>query len=304
MVRFKVIKGSHLLLGAAVILLIAVIAVILLQGGMNEANENDASAIVTTVDHEIASEGAKAISAFASNTLKPNSLRIEIIPDTTVLPEEDKPRILIYHTHTHEAYEQNSKEPYEAIESWRTLDEKFSVVRVGSALADVLTGLGCTVVHDVTDHEQDSLSSAYERSAQTLEKYAADGELFDLYIDLHRDAYVDGLDLHTEHEGAQYAQLMLLVGRGDAYEGIQKPDYEKNLAFAQRLTSELNTIIPGICRNVTVKQGRYNQHFQGQGILVEVGHNLNSLEQALASVPCLGRALVSVIEKYGENQRL
>ena len=294
MVRFKVIKGSHLLLAFAVIVLLAVIAFILIQSGarsLPSAGSTASDAEIVQLD--TTNEEAKAAVAFASNVSSP-ALQIEIIPDApTAAPLSDAPTVLIYHTHTHEAYSQDSEDPYEAIETWRTVDEAHSVVRVGTALADALTELGYQVTHDTTDHEQDALSSAYERSLVTLQNYP---ESFDLRIDLHRDAYVDGLaDRYTGPDGGQYAQLMLLVGRGDDYSGADRPPYEENLAFAQRITSAVNERMPGLCRNVTVKKGRYNQHVDARCILVEVGHNLNTLREALASVPTLAQAIDAVL---------
>ena len=296
MVRFKVIKGSHLLLAFAVIVLIAVIAFILIQGGARTLPSN----VTTSSDREIVqldttNEEAKAAVAFASNASVP-TLQIEVITDApSAAPLENARTILIYHTHTHEAYAQDSDDPYDAIETWRTVDEEHSVVRVGSALADALTALGYKVTHDTTDHEQDALSSAYERSLVTLEGY---GESFDLRIDLHRDAYVDGLETEfTGSDGTKYAQLMLLVGRGDGYSGADRPPYEENLAFAQRLTNIINEQTPGLCRNVTVKKGRYNQHTDERCILVEVGHNLNTLREALNSVPALARGIDAILRE-------
>ena len=296
MVRFKVIKGSHLLLAFAVIVLLAVIAFILIQSGTHTLP----SAGSTAQDKEMVqldttNEEAKAAVAFASNASVP-TLQIEIIADApSAAPQERARTVLIYHTHTHEAYAQDSDDPYEAIETWRTIDEEHSVVRVGSALADALTKLGYKVTHDTTDHEQDALSSAYERSLVTLQGY---DERFDLRIDLHRDAYVEGLEEHfSDSEGERYAQVMLLVGRGDGYSGADRPPYEENLAFAQRLTNAINEQKHGLCRNVTVKKGRYNQHVDTRCILVEVGHNLNTLREALASVPALANGIDTVMRE-------
>lgn len=277
-VRFKVIKGSHLLLGIAIA---ALIGVLLFIGIQYFAAENAPSA-------SVGSE-AKVVETFASAVS--GDIKIEIIPDSTPTQEPQK-SILIYHTHTHEAYEQDVSDPYEAIETWRTIDPTHSVVRVGAALAEALRMRGFSVVHDVTDHEQDDLSSAYVRSLETLESYS---ERFDLYIDLHRDAYVEGMSDCFESGGKQYAQLMLLVGRGDRHPAEQRPDYAANLDFAQRLTDALNDAAEGLCRNVTVKTGRYNQHIGTPAILIEVGHNKNTLAQALNSVEPMAIALENAL---------
>lgn len=279
MVRFRVVKGSHILLTLAVLALVAVISIILLSSLPD----------MQSVSATRAGVEAKVQEAFASSS----GIRITVLPDPTTAPAPDNgKRILIYHTHTHEAYAQTEDDPYIALETWRTDDAEHSVVRLGSALAGLLEEQGYSVVHDCTDHEQQDINQSYVRSLNTLESYT---EEFDLTIDLHRDAYVDSLEPCIRHNGEEYAQLMLLVGRGDAYEAEEKPNYEANLHFAQRLTSAMNAELSGICRNVTVKKGRYNQHIGKNAILVEVGHNQNTLQQAINSIPCLARAINKVL---------
>lgn len=320
MVRFRVVKGSHVLLAIAVMALLAAAGIMLLGSSPNgDAVRQAGAGVVETFasvlkDLEGLNQGSELNSASALDEAKPDgnasatelglagnaaAFTIEILPDPSPTPAPTNgKRILIYHTHTHEAYAQVEEDPYEALETWRTLDGEHSVVRLGAALAEVLRGKGYEVIHDQTDHEQQDINSAYLRSLATLEGYAAGGQDFDLIIDLHRDAYVEGLSPCYRLDGAEYAQLMLLVGRGDKYGDADKPDYEGNLAFAQRLTAAINAREDGLCRNVTVKQGRYNQHMFRRAILVEVGHNENTLAQALASIPVLGEALDDVLHIY------
>ena len=289
MVRFKVIKGSHLLLAIAVLLLVAVLAFILVQELVTDRSVATSAGAASAASAIVAeTEEAKVLQTFASAAS--GGLAVEVIADT---PEPAAPMdaktILIYHTHTHEAYAQDPDDPYDAVEAWRTEDAQHSVVRVGQALTESLTALGYCVTHDTTDNEQDDLSSSYVRALETLESYDMD---FDLVIDLHRDAYSEGLPIGINaSDGTSCAQLMLLVGRGDNYPEDQRADYAANLAFAQRITGEINAAFPGLCRNVNVKRGRHNQHIGGHAILVEVGHNQNTLAQALNSVPYLARAI-------------
>ncbi|MFZ5974885.1 MAG: stage II sporulation protein P, partial [Bacillota bacterium] len=77
----------------------------------------------------------------------------------------DGPQILIYHTHTCEAYTQTEKNAYVATGNWRTDDQTKSVVAVGEALAKELREkYGFNVLHDKTNHEPPKLGTAYERS--------------------------------------------------------------------------------------------------------------------------------------------
>jgi stage II sporulation protein P len=125
----------------------------------------------------------------------------------------------------------------------------------------------------------------------TLNAYS--GEHFDLYIDMHRDAYAQGQAQTCSFGGESAAKLMVLVGSGENFN--VKPYYKDNYAFALKLTDEVNGVCPGLCRDVMVKTGRYNQHVGVDSILVEVGNNMNTLDQALASMPALADAITRVL---------
>ena len=208
-----------------------------------------------------------------------------------------KGRILLYHTHTYEAYEQQTDAPYEETTKWRTADERFNMIRVGDELAALLTGLGYEVEHDRTAFEPPVLDSAYARSLTMLQERLTAGEHYDLMIDLHRDAYPGGSQGGSNAVtvgSAKLARLMLLVGKGEGQTGRgfdEKPDWEANLRIAQTVTDAVNAQTEGLCRKVMLKSGRFNQHVQVGCLLVEVGNNHNTLEEALASMPYLADAL-------------
>jgi len=288
MIRFKVIRASRLCLCLAILLLAAVAAAILFSSAGTEKPPSDRTAAsLVNAGGARAAKPAFAASDSAEDPAK-TVIEVEVVPPTAAIPAEaPAPSVLIYHTHTHEAYEQDSADPYEALEAWRTLDDGHSVVRVGEALAHRLRALGFDVVHDATDHEGNELSTAYTRSLETLSGYT---RRFDLYIDLHRDAYSQDMAMRCTGPGGEpCAQLMLLIGNGEGFD--VKPFYTQNLAFARALTRRVNGLCPGMCRDVLVKDGRYNQHIGIFSVLVEVGHNRNTLEEALNAVPVLADAL-------------
>lgn len=209
-------------------------------------------------------------------------------------------RVLIYHTHTYEAYEKADGDPYQETEQWRTADEGYNVVRVGEELAGLLRGLGVEVVHDTTAFEPPNLSSAYTRSLEMLRQRRAAGESFDLYIDLHRDAYVASqTGANTVNVGgAELARMMLLIGKGEGQttQGFdERPDWEANLAIAQAITDAVNAQAQGLCKDVRMKSGRFNQHIAVGCVLVEAGNNRNTLAQALAAMPYLADAIVETL---------
>ncbi|NLG25399.1 MAG: hypothetical protein GX558_08580 [Clostridiales bacterium] len=316
MIRIKVYRLSHLIVGAAAIVLAAVVLGLVLRfalAGQPQAvsiRMGDAGATVQAAEAAFSVSapasprpgGAPAMEVvFPGDPEGEDEHTDETLPgmQVEVVPDDDRftvasPTVLIYHTHTQEAYSQVSDDLYVEVSQWRTADRAHSVVRVGEELARLLTERGFVVTHDATDHEPPKLSTAYARSLKTIQSYP---QHFDLYIDLHRDAYSAAsgpiaLSLGSE----KLARLMLLVGKGDDFS--DKPDYAGNLAFAGALTDSLNSIAPGICRDVLVKKNRYNQHIGMPSILLEVGNNENTLRQALASMPYVADALsILMLEK-------
>ena len=261
MVRFKAIRASRLLLAVAIALFLLVAAALGLRLVLSPGEEPPAAnaSLVSAV------EGAETTSVFASSGESPG--------------DASRPSVMIYHTPTHEAYEQVADDPYVAVEAWRTVDAGHSVVRVGAELARQLRARGFDVVHDATDNEGGDLSTAYTRSLAMLESYERP---FDLYIDLHRDAAAAG-------DAGGAARLMLLVGNGDGFD--VKPYTTQNYAFAKALTAEINRLRPGLCKDVLLKDGRYNQNIGVFSVLVEVGHNRNTLSEALNAVEPLAEAI-------------
>ena len=294
MAKFRVIKGGSILLGAAVVVLIAVLAVVLISvfGGSDEKSGSiqvfSGTSALIPAPYAAENEHTDSIAAVPGDIV------------SRVLPVSNNKRILIYHTHTHEAYQMASDGEYEALEMWRTDDNEHNIVRVGDELAALLEDAGFEVTHDVTDHELNDLSTAYVRSLETLMTYE-DTE-YDLYIDLHRDAYVEGTPLTCSYSGKDAANLMVLIGSGENFE--EKPYFDENYELACELTDEINAICPGLCRNVMVKTGRYNQHIAPNSLLIEVGSNMNTLSQALAAMPALADAISEVLDEEQSDARV
>lgn len=262
---------------------------------------------------------AKA-SMFSDSTPAPTAAPAQVVsespPAPTAIPgfslrivadEENQPsqsaapfRVLIYHTHTYEAFTATEQHPYTSSEKWRTSNAQRNVVALGAYLSELLSQAGVSVTHDTTAFEPPKLSSAYERSLKMLEERTQNGEVYDLYIDLHRDAYSEGNGPNTvEKDGEEIARLMFLIGKGTGQTGAGydiKPDFESNHTIAQLLTNRLNIQLENLCRAVKVKSGRYNQHVAPCCVLIEVGNNHNTLEEALRAMPYLCNAICSLAD--------
>lgn len=224
-------------------------------------------------------------------------LRVEVIRETPEPPSWAGKRVLIYHTHTWEAYEQTDGAPYRETEKWRTKDNSNNVVAVGDALTAALEALGLTVVHDTTAFEPPNLDDAYERSLAMLQRRAEAGESYDLYIDLHRDALSSASTIRRTVNigGEEVARFMVLIGKGTTGGYTEKPDWEANQLIARRITSSLNGQCEGLARDVKIKTGRFNQHVADRCVLIECGVNTNTLQQVLSGVPYLAQAIADAL---------
>lgn len=233
----------------------------------------------------------------AQETTVDTMLQVEILRENEPAASYVGKRILIYHTHTYEAYEQTAGNEYAEIEAWRTDDEAHNVVAVGKALAASLTALGFEVVHDTTAFEPPTLDDAYDRSLIMLEQRINAGETYDLYIDLHRDAIASTSTIKRTVNigGEEVARFMVLVGKGTTGGYTEKPDWEKNLAIAQRITDSLNDQCNSLARDVKVKTGRFNQHVTDACVLIECGMSCNTLEETLSGIPYLAQAIADAM---------
>lgn len=244
--------------------------------------ENGFTVEITTQEGSVAMEDESAV------------FHAEVIRDDET---QRAPRVLIYHTHTYEAYEQVEGKRYKQIERWRTADDAHNVVAVGRALTANLTALGFDVVHDVTAFEPPTLDDAYTRSLRMLEARHAAGEQYDLYIDLHRDAVASTATLRRTVNigGTDVARFMLLVGKGTTGGYAEKPDWESNLRIARAITENLNAQCENLARDVKIKTGRFNQHVADGCVLIECGMNTNTLDEVLAGIPYLAEAIADVM---------
>lgn len=208
------------------------------------------------------------------------------------------PQILIYHTHTQEAYRQIFGKEYIEVGEFRSNNDDYSVVAVGDALRQELNEYGFSVLHDTTNHEPPKLNTSYSRSIKTIEKYQRDYSTLSVFIDVHRDAYGDvetGKKDIVMVDGDECARVMFVVGVGEGFD--DKSDYESNFTLALALTKQLESIQKGFTRPIRVRKRshNYNQHVSDMCVLIEVGHNANSLEQAKNTAKYVALALSRVL---------
>lgn len=235
---------------------------------------------------------ADAIGIVGACSYQPDKQALLTRPSALSL-SDDGPAVLIVHTHSSEAYTMEAGFEYQESDALRTLDEQYSVIRVGDEIADILTEAGISVLHDTQPNDYPNYNGAYERMRQTIEGYLAEYPSIQMVLDIHRDAAEDAdgnpVALTAEADGEACAELMLVVGTDEG--GLSHPDWQENLANALKIQTLLNRSAPGLCRNLNLRTERFNQHETPGSLLVEVGASGNTLTEALRSARILGQAL-------------
>lgn len=197
------------------------------------------------------------------------------------------PRMLIYHTHSAETYSNSPSGNY------HSEDIKNSVMQVGSLLTTELTNKGWGVIHTTKYHDYPSYNDSYSNSLSTVKSILSQYKSVDIAIDLHRDAVTEVNDKSnasytTTINGEKVAQFCFVVG-------MKNENVDKVMKIATDLTNLANEKYPGIAKPVVEKQyGRYNQYVAENGILIEVGCNATSVEEASASV----KYIADVLDSY------
>ena len=212
---------------------------------------------------------------------------------------KEEPYVLIYHTHTTEGYELLDKGWYSDDYNSRTKDTSKTVVRVGDEIAERLEKSGFKVIHDKTIYDA-SYNGAYGRSLETVEKYLEKYPSIVVTLDVHRDAihYDSGTKCKptAEINGKKAAQVMIITG---AEEGSIEdyPNWSQNLTFAIALQNKVEENYKGLMRPIFFCQRKYNMHATPCSLLLEMGTDANTLDEAVYSGRLIGDSLAELLEE-------
>ncbi len=220
-------------------------------------------------------------------------------PDLSI-QKDGTPQVLLYHTHTTESYMTEEGDTYYSDMPTRTTDEDANVIAVGNAIAAKLEAAGIGVIHDTTIHDK-SYNGSYTRSAETVSAYLEEYPTIQVTLDIHRDAMTaeDGTRYKptVEINGKKAAQVMLICGCDD--DGtLGFPDWEYNLRLAVRLQRACAAISGNFARPLSFCPRNYNENLTHNSLLLEVGTEVNTVEEAAYSGALFGGALAEVLEQF------
>ena len=206
--------------------------------------------------------------------------------DMTLPQEGDGPQILIYHTHSQEAFADSVPG-----------DVNTGIVGVGECLTKILTEqYGYRVLHNTGQYDVETRDNAYSRALPAVEQILAENPSIQVIIDLHRDEVAEETKLVTDIQGRPTARFMFFNGlsrtrkTGDI-DYLANENQEANLAFSFQME-----YYPGLTRRIYLKGYRYNMHLRPRTLLVELGAQNNTVEEAINACDPLAHILDMVLK--------
>lgn len=222
-----------------------------------------------------------------SDQLDVNSLTAK---DMTISKDGEGPQILIYHTHSQEGFADSVAG-----------DDSTNIQGVGEHLAQILEDTyGYRVLHHTGEYDINGRDDAYAKALPGVEQVLQENPSIQVVIDLHRDEMPEGTRLVTDLDGKPTARFMFFNGLSRtkttgniAY--LYNENLDDNLAFSFQMQLKAAEYYPGLTRKIYLKGYRYNMHLKPRYLLIELGAQNNTLEEAMNACDPLAHILDLVL---------
>lgn len=211
--------------------------------------------------------------------------------DCSVDKEAEGPQILLYHTHSQEAFV--NSEPGK---------EEDTILGAGDTLTALLEEYGFQVYHHKGKYDVESRDYAYSNSLPEIEKILQENPQIQVVIDLHRDAVAETTKLVTDIQGRQVAKVMFFNGLGRTKDKgeisyLKNPYLQENLAFSFQMKVACDEYYPGFARSIYLRAYRYNMHLCPKTLLIELGAQTNTKEEIRDALEPLAHVLSMVLSE-------
>ncbi|MDY2598369.1 MAG: stage II sporulation protein P [Lachnospiraceae bacterium] len=208
--------------------------------------------------------------------------------------KDGKPQILVYHTHA----------VSEGFADGKT-GKNHKIAEVGEELCKVLRKKGYSVLHDTSDYDMVNgkldRSKAYAKALTNLKKILETNPSIQVIIDLHRDGIGSNDKALTNINGRKTARIMFFNGlsRNSKKEikYLKNDNLFGNLSFSLKLKLKAMELYPGFAKPVYLKGYRYNLHLKKRSMLVELGNQNNTFEEALNATKPLADIIDGVLSE-------
>lgn len=206
--------------------------------------------------------------------------------------EGDDPQVLILHTHTTESYMLYNRDYYTATDSSHSNDETKNMVAIGTVFERKLNAAGIKVIHSKVVHDYPSYSGSYDKSAETINAVLKEHKSIKVVLDLHRDSIADEnggkIKPVASIGGKNAAQVMLVMGNNFS-------TWKNNFSLAVKFHQTMQVMYPGLARPISLYNKKYNQNLSNGAMLIEIGTDANTLDEALYGAQLAANALVSLL---------
>lgn len=197
-----------------------------------------------------------------------------------------KPMVGIYHTHTAESFVPTSGVTH------KPGGQRGDIVGVGETLTKRLEQHGVPTVQYKDINDYPSFMKAYGASEVTVKKMLAENPSLQMIFDIHRDADKK-INSTATINGVSAARITIVVATGQ--QDLTQPHWQENHAFAKLIDAKLNQHYPGLSKGIQLVDWRYNQHLHPRALLLEVGCQENSKEEADRSIEMFGDVIAEII---------
>ena len=219
--------------------------------------------------------------------------------DFTIDNSGQEPKILIFHTHSTEGF----------IDSDMSKDMSEGIWGVGEELKNILEKkYGIAVLHDTGRYDmvdgKGQILGAYERMEAPIQKILDENPSIQVVIDMHRDGLPENVHLVTDINGKKCAKIMFFNGMcrlnkdgvPQPTAGLSNENLEDNLAFSLQMQTTAQSLFPDFTRRIYIHAYRYSLHMKPRSLLIEVGSQMNTKQEAINAMTPLAEVLASVIQ--------
>lgn len=230
-----------------------------------------------------------------TTSVKKGNFNVEkMLKKNFTIKKSPEPQILIYHTHgASESFKDSKKD-----------DVNDGIVGVGDYLTEVLTNqYGYNVYHDRTCYDliegKIDRSLAYAKALPAISGILRDNPSIKVIIDLHRDGVGKDVQTTADINGVKMAQVMLFNGLSRNSKGaikyLHNDNLNDNLAFSLQMKLKAMQTYPNLTKPIYLKGYRYNLHLLPRSLLIELGSQNNTVEEAKNAIPPLADVLNRVL---------
>ena len=241
---------------------------------------------IPTLNKSDESEITEEITSVVSSEYK-NNIRLT----------KDNPTMLIYHTHAGETYLDSPEGNYH---SQNNKDK--SVIEIGTLLTEQLNKKGWGIAHSTKYHDYPQFTKSYVNSLETVKSLLNNYKSINIALDLHRD----GRDLKTEDDMKKESERMTTTYKGEKVAkfffvvGMKNENINEVQSLAEDITKFAQSKYPELVLPIVKKQhGKFNQYMAKNHMLIEIGSNGTTSEEAKASV----KYVAEILDEYFKQHR-